>query len=315
MKWLKTFAVALAVAAIAGCGGSSPSGPTTTTTASEDQAESYAALAAAPELIDDGLLEREDVGFVRSAPAFDGTLASIHPLRFWRVIRRIDKQFEIAFSDTDSTGRPTRAIATVRKTLHGTFVIVAGDSGGGRSDSTRRVVRKPLLDHWTRRLQLVRVPRRDDEAGKDRSVWRVAATSGVNVSSDLPEDPAAHAQIQSIRIQSGALDTTIVNPRELFRLRQILKVEAGASVTLTVTTSRNDDIVFLMAYWSRFRLAPQGDGTYSGTFRVPRDRGVRHFGVNALARSTLWDDAAPYDSHAWIFPYAVRGEVLAEYRP
>jgi len=65
----------------------------------------------------------------------------------------------------------------------------------------------------------------------------------------------------------------------------------------------------------RVRLAPNGDNTYSGRFMVPSEHGVRNFGVNVLASSTLWDDAAPYNSHAWIFPYAVVNEPLADYRP
>ena len=315
MKSLKLACAALLIAvASSGCGSNSPSGPGAP--ASVDETETAAALALTPELIDDGQLESGDIGMVSSGPAFEGTLTAIHPLRFWRFISRVDRRFEFAFSDTDSTGRPTRAIATVRKTLRGSFVIVAGDSGGG-SDSTRRVIRKPLLDHWTRRLLLVRVQREAAEQtdGGSRSVWRVAATSGVNVRSDLPTDRDAHAHIESIRIQSGALDTTIADASQLFRLRNLLRVEAGAQVTLTVTTTRNDDIVFLMARWSRFRLASNGDGTYTGTWTVPGDGGVRHFGVNALSRSTLWDDTAPYDSHAWIFPYVVSSEVMADYRP
>ena len=63
------------------------------------------------------------------------------------------------------------------------------------------------------------------------------------------------------------------------------------------------------------RLTPNGDNTYSGRFTVPDERGVRHFGVNALAHDTLWDDETPYNSLAWIFPYTVVGEALAEYRP
>jgi len=314
-KKISGFALAAAVLALAGCSKSST--PVSPGGSSPEQSAASFTLGATPELIDEDVLETDDVGLVRSGPATGGSLAAIHPIRFWRRIDRVTRRFEFAFSDTDSTGRPTRAVVTVHKTLRGAFVIVAGDSGAeGSSDTTRRIVRKPLLDHWKRRLLLVRVarPANDTESG-DRTVWKVAATSGVNVVSDLPASPDAHAHIVSIRVQSGELDTTLTDPMAFIRLRSMLRVSSGAQVTLTVTTTRPDDVVLLMARYGRFRLESHGDNTYTGTWTVPGDGGIRHFGVNALSHGTLWDDAAAYDSHAWIFPYAVIGEDLADYRP
>ena len=57
----------------------------------------------------------------------------------------------------------------------------------------------------------------------------------------------------------------------------------------------------------RFRLAANGDNTYSGVWRVPLREGFHHLGVNALAHETLFDDVAPYRSQAWILHYVVRG--------
>jgi hypothetical protein len=37
--------------------------------------------------------------------------------------------------------------------------------------------------------------------------------------------------------------------------------------------------------------------------------------VNALSNGTLFDDQAPYDSDAWIFPYAIQPCFIAEYMP
>jgi len=45
--------------------------------------------------------------------------AAIHPLRYWRTIRSVDRSFEFAFADTDSTGHPTTAVVTIRKRLLG----------------------------------------------------------------------------------------------------------------------------------------------------------------------------------------------------
>jgi hypothetical protein len=42
---------------------------------------------------------------------------------------------------------------------------------------------------------------------------------------------------------------------------------------------------------------------------------VHHLGVNALSHGTLFDDAAPYDSKVWIFPFVMKPTELAEHMP
>ena len=310
------FGLVLAIASVTGCSRSGTPVSSSGGGSNPEQASVTSTLASTPDLIDDGQMESSDVAMVSSGLAPDGAFAAIRPYRFWRTIDRVDRRFEFAFADSDSAGRPTTAVVTVHKTLRGTFNIVAGPVGedGSTGDTTRRIVRKRLVDNWTRRILLKRIARPELD-GSVQARWRVAATSGVNVHSATPVDEAGHVKIVSLRVQSGALDTTIVNPREFFRLRGMLKLDTSAEVAVTVTTERPDDIVLLTRTGHRARLAPNGDNTYSGRFMVPDERGVRHFGVNALAHGTLFDDVAPYNSHGWIFPYAVVNEELAEYRP
>ena len=315
---LRVYALALVVAGLTSC---SQTGTPVSSSGggwSAEQASVSSTLSITPELIDDGQMESEDVGLVNAGPAPDGALAAIRPYRFWRTIDRIERRFEFAFADSDSAGLPTTAVVTVHKVLRGSFNIVAGAPGedGAPGDTSRRLVRKRLLDYWTRRVLLKRVERPNTEGEGEPSVrWRVAATSAVKVRSALPENAADHTNILSVRVQSGALDTTVAQPLEFFRLRGMLKLDPGAQVSVTVTTERADDIVLFVRQDRRVRLEPNGDNTYSGSFTVPDERGVRHFGVNAFSKETLWDDAAPYNSIAWIFPYAVVGEQVAEYRP
>jgi hypothetical protein len=73
--------------------------------------------------------------------------------------------------------------------------------------------------------------------------------------------------------------------------------------------------VFLFSRGGRFRFHNNGDGTYSGTWKAPLLRGVRHAGVNAFSNGTLFDDKEPYDSNAWILPYVVLNEDLCDYLP
>src|SRR5262249_56835559 len=68
------------------------------------------------------------------------TLSAIRPLTFWRRFRPHERTFEFAFSDTDSTGQPTRAVVTIRTHLTGTLNILAAaappDTRTGRAGAT-----------------------------------------------------------------------------------------------------------------------------------------------------------------------------------
>jgi hypothetical protein len=220
----------------------------------------------------------------------------------------VDRAFEFAFADTDSTGHPTTAVVTIRKHLVGRFNILVGIPGsdGGAIDSALSVVHKPLDDRWVRRVLLQRV--RVSE--HDRPVWRIVATSAVKVTSK-----DATTQITSLRVQSGDLDTTITDPARFFHLRRILRFDPGVAVTLTATTLRNDDVVVLQLRDHRLRFHNNGDNTYTGTWTVGLLAGPRHVGVNALSNGTLFDDTAAYDSQAWLVPFLVRPSDIADMLP
>ena len=236
----------------------------------------------------------------------------IRPLYFWRHITEIERRFEVAFADTDSTGRPTTAIVKVHKRLRGTFNILTPTSNDDPIGEGR-IVRKRLADHWVRRILLKRftVQPGDQVSSADRRrPWRVVATSGVEMTSR-----DAVTRIESLRIQNGTLDTTLVDPLAFHRLRRILRFDPDSEVTLTATTVAADDVVVLYARGRRFRFRSQGDGTHVGVWKAPALRGVHHLGVNALSHGTPFDDAAPYDSKVWIFPFVMKPTELAEHMP
>lgn len=294
----------IAAAALAGCGKNGSVATNPTGGSSSDQTEATAAIAQDPAIIEDGV--SDDPGDMSMTSNASG-LAAIHPLTFRRVIRERDRRFEFVFSDSDSTGRPTRAVVIVRTHLQGSLVILAGIPGsdGSPLDSTTKTIRKPLDEQRVRRVLLVRVRDMNDPATA-RAQWRVAAVSGVQVTS------RGHTvEISSLRVQSGGLDTTITNPLGFIRLRNILELQPNAPVQLTVTTNQNDDVVVLHHNFQRFRLHNNGDDTYSGEFRVGLfARGMHHFAVDALTNATLFDDTAPYDSQRWAFPYVIAPEML-----
>lgn len=313
-------AALLAALLLDGCGkGVDPTAPTATTPGgSDDRSAITDVMSQVPALAEDDLFmseEETDISVAANAALGERSAsptAAIRPWRYWRHIVDIDRRFEFEFFAPDSNGDPTRAFVTIHKSLRGTFNIltptpapsdtmpsdIAPASTDGSGDpADLRLVRKALHDHWVRRVALVRVDRPDT----DRHVWRIAGTSGVSIESVAPS--ATDTRIQSLRIQKAGMDSTITDPLELFRLKQIMQAIPGEEVTLTVTTGANDDVVVLLHRGLRFRFANNGDGTYTGKWVVPPVAGIHHFGVNALSHGTLFDDVAPYSSDAWILPY------------
>lgn len=261
------------------------------------EADLLESMLPATALIEEGLFaDPMETSLAGAAPGTEQAVASpIQPLRFWRNITDIRRSYEFAFADSDSAGHPTTAIITIHKRLLGTFNIVPEPANEG---DPRTVIRKELRDHWVRRVKLRRIVRLDDTRYGER--WRVAAVSGVKVTSQM-----ATSEIASVHVESGVIDTVITEPLAFFNLRRILRFDDGADVTLTVTTSRSDDVVLLYRSGHREKMANNGDNTYTATFPAGDLEGWRHFGVNALSHGTLYDDEAPYDSKAWILPYVV----------
>jgi hypothetical protein len=305
-----SLALLLLAALAAGCGkkGSSPTAPAGGSSGvASDRAQITEALSATPQLVEDG--EFESAAQASLGDGAPGTAAAIRPLFFWRNITSVQRTFEFSIGDSE-------AIVTIHKLLKGTFNIATGVRPEATVlDSARlTIVRKPLVDQWERRILLRRVPAPPGPlatANADlRRVWRVAASSGVEVTSR-----AATTQIVSLEIKSATRDTVITDPLAFFRLRRLIRFDAGDTVALTVVTPRNDDVVVLLHRGLRARFHNNGDNSYTARIAAPLLMGVQHLGVNALSHGTLFDDAAPYDSRAWIVPYVVNPTPMAEFMP
>ncbi len=315
---------------LAGCGKKTVNAPVSRATGNTAAARARIAgiMAGAPQVIEDGQFESGEGALLGGAPA--GALSAISPLRFWRTITHVERSYDFAFSDPDSSGNPRRATVTVTKVLTGTFnlatAVVGPDTAGGDSVV---IIRKPLEDHWVRRLLFIRVPHRGREdstevgghrdggdalAGADTTGddedWRLIATSGVQVTSR-----DAQVRILSLRVQAAGLDTTLTDPLGLFRLRGVLRFAPGTTLTLTATTLTSDDVVVLLLRGHRVRFADNEDGTHVASFRLPTEEDqddLRHIGVNAFSHGTIFDDRLPYDSQAWILPFVVEPYEMAE---
>jgi hypothetical protein len=199
----------LALGLLSGCGQKSNSltspGAAGNSSAA-NRAEVSGVLALTPEVIEDGEFESPDAFSSQASGGAVSAFAAVRPFHWWRTINHTERSFEFAFSDTDSTGQPRKAIVTIHKLLTGNFNLVAGTMADSTAPESLQLIHKPLEDHWVRRVLLKHVPliamNRDDSGGDDqgdddhddgdddrdstmhhRMRWRVAATSGVQVTS------------------------------------------------------------------------------------------------------------------------------------
>ena len=311
MKSIRNISCLLTFAAAAVLAGCSNNGVNPQAHSTGEEAAITGSLTAAPEFTNDGLFD--DAATTNLAPALRGAHpapgaadVAIEPFFFWRSITHRTRNFEFAFADTDTAGIPTTAVVTLRRTFIGTFNIVPRDSANPNLPDTERVIQKPLEDRWVRRFLMKRVPLMPGS----RPFWRLAAASAIEVTSKN-----ATSRITSVRVQCATKDTTLTDPAAFILLRRALRFASNDTVTVTVTTPRTDDVVLLYHHDRRARLTNNGDGTYTGKFPAGVFSGWRHFGVNALSNGTLFDDAAAYDSKAWIFPYVLVGGPDSDYWP
>lgn len=286
--------LAFAAALAGGCGKSSTA-PAPTQTG--DLAQVSATLANSASLVDDGLAESTSQVTASLGPAGTASVeTAIRPFTWWQSIAAETRTWTFAWSDSDSTGHPRTCIATLTKHMTGSLIVVpVSPSDSTQPDTTR--ITKALDKTLTRqvKLQLLSL-----SSGRQ---WKVVALTGAFVTT-----PNAVTHLQSIRIHtSSGIDTLITDPRAFFTLRQVLTFAGNDSVTVTATTLRTDDAVYIHRWDWRHRLKNNFNGTYSFTWVTSTWSGWRHFGIQAMSHGSIYDDTLPFDTEAWHLPFRVNG--------
>jgi hypothetical protein len=110
------------------------------------------------------------------------------------------------------------------------------------------------------------------------------------------------------------VDTTITDPTQWITLPTVLSFGPSDSVTVTVTTSRTDDAVYIHRWDWRHRLHNNLDYTYSFSWVTSSWGGWRWFGIQAMTHGSIYDDTAPFDMQAWHEPFRV-GQPDVDYWP
>jgi hypothetical protein len=225
------------------------------------------------------------------------TSGVVAPVAFRRFIPRADYRYAYAFADLDSAGQPRRVVTLRCKYQKGMLQLVKqlAPQDPTPADSSDRLVDKVMNAEWMRNIEL----RRDSSA----SPWTVTAVSEVFLLVDDHRGCAdCHAWLDEVRLQSGAVDVTLHD--DALALDSLIHLGAGKPATVTAR-SRNDVHVVLLhdASGSHVlrRIAPN---VFSGSMTIGGP-GLRHFTVEAISDSTLFDDVVRASQHGWTFLYAV----------
>ena len=195
-------------------------------------------------------------------------------------------------------------LVTLTDTLRGILHIVGADS----TDSVH--LQKPFTEVATRKLFF---QKRDSSHSRHRG-WVLAGVSPLELVS-LPNT----ARIDSVKIQSATASQTVTAESVLAIILRpdIIEFAKGDSVTVTVYTGDATDSVYRHAHVQlgslpshrRKRLVNNGDGSFSGWFKVPTYApffGRWHLGVDVLKGHVLAsDDLNGYDSRQWGLLYRV----------
>lgn len=287
---LKALALVLTVAPFAGCGRTSLMTP--------QPAVDTSAVAAAIVLsgLDaDALFPAGEVSLADTADFKTGALVA--PVAFRRTIASADYANGYTFSDLDGFGRPRRVVALRCKYQKGKLQLVKqlAPDDPTPTDSSDRLVDKVMNADWMRNIELRRA--------HGNSPWVVTAVSEVFL---LVDDKRVcldcHAEIEEVRLQSGVLDVTLQG--NALALDSLIRVEQGRITTVTAR-SRNDVHVVLLTDAAGTRIMRRIAPNVFSASMVTGSPGLRHFTVEALSDSTLFDEAAPVSQHGWTILYSV----------
>jgi len=222
--------------------------------------------------------------------------APISTVRWRRELVSFDKTIEITIHEPGD--EPATADVTLTGESAGLLHLWAWEN-----DDVLKIT-KDFADVGTRRLVLQKIR---DRAHPHRG-WKLVAMSGVEISS-----PRTTRQIRRVRVQAGRVDETFTNVTDLVRVGNLLHLPNESEVVVTVETADATDAVFLHIRHERRRveLENNGDGTFTGRYRIGAGRGPRHAVIDVLSHGTLYDDEAAYDNVAWGYTYLI-GDVDPE---
>jgi hypothetical protein len=274
--------------------------------------------------VNDEFVKNDEITFADKAvepmdyTSFGKIDAAVTPLRWGRFITNITKNVTITVQPGDST-----AIGKVEKTVTGNLKIRAKTEAGDTVTIT-----KPFTDLSTRYVIFKRIARETERFWMN---WVPVASSLINGGTIAPNNLIKIVEIK--QYLPGGDSITVTNPETFFLRYRWLRLFnggqkdapmllGGTTVRLratVVSASADTDVVTLRFGCDMFHARRQrmtfvsqtdnGDGTFTRTFEISWPvhfhTGFFNAGVDAMTRSTLYDDQAPYAVSWWGIPYRV----------
>jgi len=234
------------------------------------------------------------------------TSAAIIPIVWGRQVTSVSRT--VSFEDLADTV----VIATIIKTISGNVKIAALDS---LQDTTVAIVSKPFTETLTRKVKFFKIA----NTNRIRDNWRmreISALKGGTLNSLITID-----QLQAI---IGTDTLTVTDPNEYYlrfagfggRQMPSLGMTTPITVRITVTSTESDTDFVMLHRPAMMRplhrrailVSETGSGPYTRVYEFSWDshiKGRHHFYVSAVTRNSLFDDAAPWATQLWGFPYLV----------
>ncbi len=252
---------------------------------------------------------------------------AVIPVRFGRFITRVDTTVTVTMP---YLGDSTMALVNISKEIFGNFVILAKFH---TTDTAFTLVQKPFHDHSSRNLLLKK------KSGfislLDR--WVVVATSLVDGGTVPPNNNIRLTRVSFILPTGDSVSVTRPDTTYLRYAwtnmfhggdKDVPEVRGGDAITLRATVVSSDstgDVVVLRfgsdnfnrrrAHLDLVAETNNGDGTWTRVYETPTmptarlymhfRAGFFHLGVDAVTRSTIYDNVAPYSASWWGVPYRV----------
>jgi hypothetical protein len=199
----------------------------------------------------------------------------------------------------------TLATITRTATFNGVLHMLVDTAGANRV-----YIDKPMHNIVTRKAHARRV----GHTRFPRDNWRVyEVTPEVLVSSD--SNTVHPARVQFFTGDNGNLIQIldVTDPLNTYFSRDSLPlVPSGSQLTVVVTPSVTDIVaaylhphVWREGRFPRRPMDPSGDNTYSASFAVGAQLGIRMTAPDLLSHATLYTSDAPYDAGSWAIPYRV----------
>lgn len=244
--------------------------------------------------------------------------AGITPLRWGRIVTSV----AVTTKDTVWQG-DSIAIVHVHKVIEGKFKIKAVNAAG---DTV--TLEKPFTDASDRNIVFLRISR---DPRKFWTNWVPVATSFVDGGTSAPNNLINIVKLQIFLPNNDTI--TVTDPLNYYLRYRWLRMFHGGRKDVpelmggertilqatVVSASPDTDLVALrygVGTFQRRRMRMQlvsevnnGNGTFTRVYQTPFflhfHAGFFHAAVDAITKSTLYDDAAPYSSSWWGVPYRV----------